>query len=101
MRLTEYQRTAIVEAIREYFGRQVRVMLFGSRVDDTVRGGDIDLLVETDEMAADSERAVWAKLKAISEIQRRIGDRKIDLVVSSGKSTSEVVRQARSTGVAL
>ncbi len=101
MRLTDNQRVVIVAALRKQFGPKARLKLFGSRVDDAARGGDIDLLVETDEIAVDSERAVRAKLLAVSEIQARIGDRKIDVVVANADSSAEVVRQARATGVDL
>ncbi len=46
MRLSEDQRKTIHHTARELFG-DCTVYLFGSRVDDAARGGDIDLLVET------------------------------------------------------
>ena len=48
MRLTETQIQAIHAAAKELFGSDARVSLFGSRVDDQQRGGDIDLLIEID-----------------------------------------------------
>lgn len=44
MRLKDFERNAIVSAIKER-DLAARVFLFGSRVDDTKKGGDIDLLV--------------------------------------------------------
>ena len=46
MRLTEAHRTAIRTIAAETFGAGTSVWLLGSRVDDTKRGGDIDLLIE-------------------------------------------------------
>ncbi len=43
MRLTPRQQQIIREAARDVFGTEARVWLFGSRVDDSRRGGDIDL----------------------------------------------------------
>ena len=45
MRLTEHEVSAIKQAAREAFGDDAVVRLFGSRVHDDLRGGDIDLLV--------------------------------------------------------
>lgn len=46
MRLTEQQRSVIREAGIRYFG--VVPNLFGSRLNDTGRGGDIDLFIPGD-----------------------------------------------------
>ena len=46
MRLTPREREAIAAAARQTLQPGTRVSLFGSRVDDSARGGDIDLLLE-------------------------------------------------------
>lgn len=45
MRLTTEQREVIRSAVRDIYGADSGIWLFGSRVDDSRRGGDIDLLV--------------------------------------------------------
>ena len=47
MRLTPAQHSAIRTTATEIFGEDAIIWLFGSRVDDDKRGGDIDLLIET------------------------------------------------------
>ncbi len=45
MRLTAQQQATIKDGVRSLFSAPVEVFLFGSRVDDTAKGGDIDLLI--------------------------------------------------------
>ena len=47
MRLSPSQTRLILDCVHQQFGADAQVMLFGSRLDDTARGGDVDLLVET------------------------------------------------------
>lgn len=48
MRLIEgAKKTIIIAAVRRYFSRAERIILFGSRADDSKRGGDMDILVQT------------------------------------------------------
>jgi predicted nucleotidyltransferase len=58
MRLSPQQQTAIVHCVRQQFGADARVMVFGSRLDDTARGGDVDLLVESPAPPTLSQRAL-------------------------------------------
>jgi hypothetical protein len=57
MRLTEHEVCAIKRAAQAAFGPSVAVRLFGSRVHDHLRGGDIDLHFEVDP-GRDTEAAV-------------------------------------------
>lgn len=96
MRLSEHERGVIRETAAEVFGPGVRVMLFGSRVDDSRRGGDIDLFVET----ADSADIVMKKNRLAAQLQMRLGEQKIDIVVASDSSRL-IEQEARRTGVVL
>lgn len=107
MRLTTHQQETVCRVIRDHFGPDAHITLFGSRADDSARGGDIDLLVESH---LDTEAAFVQKLKAVAAIQQQLGDQKIDLVtapLSSGAASAEgatvplVVRKARATGIPL
>ena len=47
MRLSPAQTDVILSCVRQQYGADATVMLFGSRLDDSARGGDVDLLVDT------------------------------------------------------
>lgn len=78
MRLTEEQIQAIRRFSAEIAGEQARVRVFGSRLDDAARGGDLDLLVELDE-PVDNPALLAARLSA--RISRSMRGRKVDVLV--------------------
>lgn len=79
MRLTPHQQRVIRQAARDCFGTGARVTLFGSRADDSARGGDINLLISTD--MTDIEAIVRAEIDFQIRVQRAIGEQKIDLLI--------------------
>ncbi len=95
MRLTAHE----VQAIREEVRRadpEAEVYLFGSRTDDSARGGDIDLLAVSDTLGF---REVLRLRVAILD---RIGWQQLDLVVRRRDQLNEpLVAAARETGVKL
>jgi predicted nucleotidyltransferase len=95
MRLSEDERQAIREAALRHFG--VAPRLFGSRLDDSRRGGDIDLLIET---RMPPEQAVRQKLDLLADLWLVLGERKIDLLLDDGSDLA-VLRHARQEGVSL
>lgn len=80
MRLSEYQKNTILDVTQTVLGADASVTLFGSRVDDTLKGGDIDLLIETKHEIlhpADTKALIAAKLIM------KLGDLKIDVLLSA------------------
>lgn len=96
MRLDQRTREEIREAAKRFFGADV--YLFGSRADDTRRGGDIDLYIES---ALSPEEAVRARLSMLARLYRRIGERRIDLVLNTGRSDEPIFRVAKREGIKL
>lgn len=47
MRLTKTQIKAIQDSFSTFFMKGYKIWLFGSRVDDSKKGGNIDLYIET------------------------------------------------------
>jgi len=77
----------------------VRVRVFGSRIDDQARGGDIDLLVESSEILPDRQRKA---LTFVARLQRRLGDQPFDvLVVDPDTKRQEIHRNALRQGVGI
>jgi len=95
MRLTDHEREVIREAGLRHFG--VVPHLFGSRLDDGARGGDIDLFVPGEWPV---EEAVPRRLRFCAELRHRLGDRKIDVVIG-GKSRSSIRERASRQGEAV
>ncbi len=65
MRLNDFQRKSLREAVGEFLP-DAKVPLYGSRTDDSKRGGDIDLVILTDRdvdlrTRAKIEARIWEK----------------------------------------
>lgn len=95
MRLSTDQVEAIKQETEHFFGAKAEVWLFGSRVDDTAKGGDIDLYVETDTV-----EVVLAVARARGELADRLG-RYVDLVVNNHTKDEPIFHVARTQGVRL
>ena len=101
MRLTQQQISAIREASSEVFGAGTRIWLFGSRVNDQARGGDIDLLLKPPSAGADSGGNVMKKIQFLGLLEKALGERKIDVVIETPNDSRPIVRIAQETGVEL
>lgn len=83
-----------MHTIRQRLG-EVPVWLFGSRVDDAARGGDIDLYVELPQPA--SALAVARTRGDLADVL----EQNVDLVVNDGRGERPIYAIARATGVRL
>ena len=82
MRISEIEKTTIVNAILEK-DRNAQIFLFGSRTDDFKKGGDIDILVQSDEIG------LLEIIKIKSTIFKNIPEQKIDLLISKSNETNQ------------
>lgn len=80
MRLTDYQIQAIRQLARRVGGNQSRVRVFGSRLDDTANGGDLDLMLELPE-PVDNPALMAAQMSAL--VSRVMFGRKVDVLLSA------------------
>ncbi len=95
MRLTDAEVAAIKASALEVFGPDAVVRLFGSRLDDNRRGGDIDLHVQLASSASvDAGAAQFRRL-----LERRVGERDYDILIAvAGRSPSPIDRKALTEG---
>lgn len=80
MRLTDDQVQTIRCLAAEIAGAQARVRVFGSRLDDDARGGDLDLMLELPD-PVDNPALIAAMLSA--RISRAMHGRKVDVLLSA------------------
>lgn len=102
MRLSEREVDVIKSAAHRHFGADAEVRLFGSRTDDTLKGGDIDLYVHSDAFT-DAAAALRAEMAFWSELQVELGEQRIDVLVDypAKQSRLPIYRIAREEGIAL
>ncbi len=87
MRLSESEQQTIKESVSA-FDKQAKIVLFGSRVRDAARGGDIDLLIISDNIKQQNLGQIrW-------QLWEKLGEQKIDLVLSTSQLTDTFARIA-------
>ncbi len=80
MRLQPEQVTFIRNSVHATAGESARVWLFGSRVNDASRGGDVDLLLELEKPVAEPAQLA---ARLASCIARSMHGRKVDVLIKA------------------
>jgi predicted nucleotidyltransferase len=94
MRLTTEQGRFIAQSVRRHLGADSRIWLFGSRLDDSLRGGDLDLYVETPPHPLRNE------LRCKIELEESL-DMPVDLIVRRSGDDSPIACITKNEGVSL
>ena len=98
MRLEQDEIRAIRRAAQAVFGTPAPVQVFGSRIQDDLRGGDLDLWLEV----APGEATLANELKFRELIARPLDDLKVDVVLHErGRPLSPIDQIACRDGVLL
>ncbi|MBL0687803.1 MAG: nucleotidyltransferase domain-containing protein [Sulfurospirillum sp.] len=98
MRLTQYEIVSIKKTFLEVF-KHGSIYLFGSRVDDTKKGGDIDLFIVLNyKLSIDNILDKRKKFKI--SLYDKIGEQKIDVIIAKDK-TRPIEQEVRRTWVEL
>ena len=93
MRLTRQEVETIKGAIKQ-LDTEAKIYLFGSRVDDAKRGGDIDLLILSNILTFSD------KIKIKVKIFEKMEEQKIDIIIAQDDS-DPFVKIALETGIQL
>lgn len=80
MRLKPEQITRIRDIVHELAGCQAEVRVFGSRLDDCARGGDVDIFVHVP-YPVDEPALLTARIAG--RLSRALDDRKVDVVLAA------------------
>lgn len=101
MRLTPNQIEILKDVGLEVFSRYANLSLFGSRIDDSKRGGDIDLYVSG--VDYEVEEMLTAKMRFLVKAKQKLGERRIDLIFCAppGQIPQPIQQMAKETGIAL
>ena len=67
------------------------IYLFGSRTDDSLRGGDIDIYIQTDK----KEDILKSKIIFLREFEKVFGEQKIDLIIDNHSVKKEIFEIAK------
>lgn len=98
-RLSARKIEAIRATVNRLFGDRTYIRIFGSRAREDEKGGDIDILIETEQQLPNR---VASACRLVSELQLQLGDQEIDVLIIDPKTQEQPIHQiARQTGVML
>lgn len=80
MRLTDRQIQTLRRLAAELAGEHARVRVFGSRLSDTARGGDLDLMLELPD-PVENPALLAARMSA--RASRAMAGRRVDVLLSA------------------
>jgi predicted nucleotidyltransferase len=99
VRLDDKTREIIKSEVANELGVEAIVRLFGSRADDTQRGGDIDLLIEPNEPLA---HRIQAECRLSARLHIKLKGRKVDVLIKEPfKPLLPIYEQALRNGIVL
>jgi len=90
MRLNQHQINYFKKLSLEIFN-STAVYLFGSRTDDGLKGGDIDIYIQTDK----KDNILQSKIIFLREFEKEFGEQKIDLLIDNHSVKKEIFEIAK------
>lgn len=95
MRLSKNEISVIKREAQKQFGVNAVVYIFGSRVDDKKKGGDIDVYIET----GLKEDLLLKKIQFLVDVKNQIGEQKIDVVLNNRTTDKYIFDVAKAEGI--
>jgi len=99
MRITDKDKQAIINMTHQCFDDSTEVYLFGSRVDDSKKGGDIDLYIIPKHKNS-AQQLFDKKIKFLVALNLALGEQQIDVIIAKDKNRL-IEKEAVRTGVKL
>ncbi|MBY0454969.1 MAG: nucleotidyltransferase domain-containing protein [Burkholderiaceae bacterium] len=90
MRISQELLKNSVDIISSHYGDGVKIWLFGSRVNDKQRGGDVDIFIEN------ASKDALQRIRCQSQLVE-LFDLKVDLIVGTGDQPIHQI--AKTTGI--
>ena len=97
MRLEPKVKQLIIKYAKQHFGDDSKLYLFGSRIYDDKKGGDIDLYLE-------SMRDIDMQLQVdfLRDINKNVTERKVDLIIKTPFTLDKpILHTAKKQGILL
>ncbi|MHB1947953.1 MAG: nucleotidyltransferase domain-containing protein [Gammaproteobacteria bacterium] len=89
MRLSKDKINLLITALDIFMkGEVAELRLYGSRVNDLLKGGDVDLLILTERKEL-AEKLREKKHHLLSAIKKNLGDQKIDLAIADKRELNQ------------
>lgn len=99
VRMTAREIAVIRTSVNRLIGDRASIRIFGSRARKDEKGGDIDILIETERQLPSRLASAY---RLTSELQMQLGDQKIDVIIIEPGMREQPIHQiARQTGVIL
>ena len=99
MRLSPEAIAIIIETVKARLGDEAQVRLFGSRLDYSAKGGDIDLHVSVNKPVSDW---VWEAAQLAARLERLLDGRKVDVrLIDASQQALPIDRIAMQEGILL
>ena len=97
MRISDDMAKSIVSLSKKFIADDAQVWLFGSRADDSMKGGDIDIMIEACNIDNPVERKINFKLA----FEDRWGELKIDILVHDTNYEETAIHEIARLGIRL
>ncbi len=94
MRIEKEQIALLKKALYD-LDKTARLYLFGSRVDNTKKGGDIDLLIRSEKLGKSDIR------KIRMAFYQQFGEQKLDILLDNGKQHNPFIDKIKQQAVEL